>query len=58
MAGKTKIPADGAEAVLLSLKENGVDYLFANAGTDFPPIIEAYAKRSAAGIAAADYCAA
>lgn len=48
MAGKTKIPGDGAEAVLLSLKENGVDYLFANAGTDFPPIIEAYAKRSAA----------
>lgn len=37
-------PATGAEAVLLALKANGIDYLFANAGTDFPPIIEALAK--------------
>ena len=28
----------GAEAVLKALKRNGVDYVFANAGTDFPPI--------------------
>ncbi|MFV0245496.1 MAG: thiamine pyrophosphate-requiring protein [Qingshengfaniella sp.] len=34
-------PGTGAEAVLLGLKAAGVDYLFANAGTDFPPIIEA-----------------
>lgn len=34
-------PANGAESVLLGLKRAGVDYLFANAGTDFPPIIEA-----------------
>ncbi len=35
--------ATGAESVLLGLKRAGVDYLFANAGTDFPPIIEALA---------------
>lgn len=47
MARKTPPPRDGAEAILLGLKENGVEYLFANAGTDFPPIIEAFANRSA-----------
>jgi acetolactate synthase-1/2/3 large subunit len=36
-------PTTGAESVLLGLKRNGIDYLFANAGTDFPPIIEALA---------------
>lgn len=35
------MPATGAESLLLGLKTHGVDYLFANAGTDFPPIIEA-----------------
>lgn len=35
----------GADAVLSSLKANGVDYLFVNAGSDFAPIIESYAKR-------------
>ncbi|MGB7285946.1 MAG: thiamine pyrophosphate-binding protein, partial [Salaquimonas sp.] len=38
------VPANGAESVLLGLKFHGVDYLFANAGTDFPPIIEALCK--------------
>jgi acetolactate synthase-1/2/3 large subunit len=33
-----------AEAYLALLAERGVEYLFANAGTDFAPIIEAYAK--------------
>lgn len=33
----------GAESLLLGLKRAGIDYLFANAGTDFPPIIEAFA---------------
>ena len=37
----------GAEAVLIGLKAAGVDWLFANAGTDFPPIIEALAARGA-----------
>mgnify|MGYP002630746687 CR=1 FL=1 len=38
------VPSTGAQSVLLALKANGVDYLFANAGTDFPPIIEALAS--------------
>ena len=28
----------------MRLKVNGVDYLFGNAGTDFAPVIEAYAN--------------
>src|SRR3990170_737523 len=40
--GEATHPETGAEAVLLALKENGIDYLFANAGTDFPSIIEAF----------------
>jgi acetolactate synthase-1/2/3 large subunit len=36
-------PKTGAEALLLGLKASGIDYIFANAGTDFPPIIEAMA---------------
>ncbi|SDY56229.1 thiamine pyrophosphate-requiring protein [Citreimonas salinaria] len=39
----TRHPQNGAESVLLGLKRSGVDWLFANAGTDFPPIIEALA---------------
>ena len=35
------LPKTGAESLLLGMKAHGVDYLFANAGTDFPPIIEA-----------------
>lgn len=42
-------PETGAEAVLLALKANGIDYLFANAGTDFPSIIEAFAGLSPGG---------
>ncbi len=33
-----------AEAYLALLADRGVEYLFANAGTDFAPIVEAYAK--------------
>ena len=33
----------GADAILKSLKENGIDYLFVNAGSDFAPLIESYA---------------
>jgi len=40
-----------AEALLALLKARGVDYLFANAGTDFPSIIEAYARAPQAGLA-------
>src|SRR6516225_3758876 len=38
-----------AEAYLTLLAERGVEYLFANAGTDFPPIVEALAKAEASG---------
>jgi acetolactate synthase-1/2/3 large subunit len=38
-----------AEAYLEILADRGVDYLFANAGTDFAPIIEAYSKAETNG---------
>lgn len=47
-AGPT-ITAGGA--VLARLKALGVDYIFANSGTDFPPIIEGLAEATAKDIA-------
>lgn len=44
-----KITAGGA--LLARLKAVGVDYIFANSGTDFPPIIEGLAEAEARGIA-------
>jgi acetolactate synthase I/II/III large subunit len=41
-----------AEAYLALLAERGVEYLFANAGTDFAPIIEALAKAETSGVPA------
>ena len=41
---KFPVPSTAAEALLMRLKVNGVDYLFGNAGTDFAPVIEAYAN--------------
>jgi acetolactate synthase-1/2/3 large subunit len=38
------VESTGAEALLSALRFHGVSYLFANAGTDFPPIIEALSK--------------
>jgi acetolactate synthase-1/2/3 large subunit len=38
-----------ADAYLELLAARGVEYFFANAGTDFAPIIEAFAKRQATG---------
>jgi acetolactate synthase-1/2/3 large subunit len=37
-------------ALLARLKAVGVDYIFANSGTDFPPIIEGLAEAEAKGI--------
>lgn len=37
-------PAIAAEAFLRALADHGVDYLFANPGTDFPPIVEAFGR--------------
>src|SRR6185295_3635229 len=38
-----------ATAYLALLAERGVDYLFGNAGTDFAPVIEAYAEAEQKG---------
>ena len=42
-------PTIAAQALLMRLKAHGIDYLFANGGTDFAPIIEAYAAGAANG---------
>jgi acetolactate synthase-1/2/3 large subunit len=39
----------GADVFLQRLHELGIDTIFANAGTDFPPIVEALSKLSAIG---------
>src|SRR5882724_2340316 len=39
-----------AGAYLVLLANRGVDYLFGNAGTDFGPLIEAYAQAAQAGV--------
>jgi acetolactate synthase-1/2/3 large subunit len=38
-----------ADAYLQLLADRGIEYLFANAGTDFAPLIESYAKAQAHG---------
>lgn len=48
--GQVRIEAETvAEAYLTLLARRGIDYLFANAGTDFPSIIEAFAKAQSLG---------
>jgi acetolactate synthase-1/2/3 large subunit len=47
-AGTAVMTAGGA--LLARLKAVGVDYIFANSGTDFPPIIEGLAEAEAKGI--------
>jgi acetolactate synthase-1/2/3 large subunit len=44
MAGSASEAKTGAEALLLALGRIGVQWLFANAGTDFPPLIEGLAR--------------
>jgi acetolactate synthase-1/2/3 large subunit len=41
MASADTTPPIAAEAYLTRLAERGIDYIFANAGTDFAPIVEA-----------------
>src|SRR5260221_3176296 len=48
---KVKAARNVAAAYLALLADRGVDYLFGNAGTDFAPIIEAYAKAAQSGVA-------
>ena len=51
MARKQIDTASVAEAYLALLADRGIEYLFANAGTDFAPIVEAYAKAAHTGLA-------
>ena len=50
MNAETVTPQTGADALLMALSRLGVTYLFANAGTDFPPLIEGLAKLPASCI--------
>ncbi len=50
MPKKTLKNVTVSDAYLALLADRGVDYLFANAGTDFAPIIEALAKAQALGL--------
>jgi acetolactate synthase I/II/III large subunit len=52
MSRKQLPAASVAEAYLALLADRGVEYLFANAGTDFAPIVEAYAKAAHTGLKA------
>ena len=49
MPSKTLKNVTVADAYLAVLADRGVEYLFANAGTDFAPLIEALAKAQALG---------
>jgi acetolactate synthase-1/2/3 large subunit len=49
MARKELAVDSVAEAYLTLLAERGVEYLFANAGTDFAPLVEAFAKSGRTG---------
>ncbi|MCP1199518.1 thiamine pyrophosphate-requiring protein [Notoacmeibacter sp. MSK16QG-6] len=49
MSGKTKTTAGAA--IFQRLKALGVEYVFANSGTDFPPIIEGLVRAQRDGIA-------
>ena len=49
MAKKELAVDSVAEAYLTLLAERGVEVLFANAGTDFAPLVEAYAKAARVG---------
>jgi acetolactate synthase-1/2/3 large subunit len=49
MARKEMAGGSVAEAYLTLLAERGVEYLFANAGTDFAPLVEAFAKAARTG---------
>src|SRR6187200_2689973 len=48
---KNKETGTVAGAYLALLVDRGVDYLFGNAGTDFAPLIEAYAQAAQTGVA-------
>lgn len=47
----SEAPMTAGEIFLRRLAANGIDYLFANGGTDFGPVIEAFAHAQIAGFA-------
>ncbi|HVI86238.1 MAG TPA: thiamine pyrophosphate-binding protein, partial [bacterium] len=48
--GSRRVAVDtAAEALIEALRLNGIDLVFANLGTDHPPLIEAFAKFRALG---------
>ena len=52
MASKRTIATDStAEAYLALLHDRGIDYFFGNGGTDFAPLVEAFAKSASQGSA-------
>ncbi|MBM3487250.1 MAG: thiamine pyrophosphate-requiring protein [Alphaproteobacteria bacterium] len=50
MTTTTTPAATVADAYLALLADRGIDYFFANAGTDFAPIIEAFSKARLSGV--------
>src|SRR5438552_675828 len=45
----TELVATAADVLLASLRRHGFEYFFANPGTDFPPIVEGFARAKASG---------
>src|SRR3954449_6315638 len=45
----TELAATAADVLLASLRRHGFEYFFANPGTDFPPIVEGFARAKASG---------
>ncbi|MEO6626773.1 MAG: thiamine pyrophosphate-requiring protein [Burkholderiaceae bacterium] len=50
MTRKTVAVVSVAEALLALLKSRGIEQLYVNAGTDTPPVIEAYARAAESGL--------
>jgi acetolactate synthase-1/2/3 large subunit len=50
-SNRSEMKDNVAGAYLALLADRGVDYLFGNAGTDFAPLIEAYARAAQTGVA-------
>src|SRR2546423_1070373 len=44
-----EVAATAADVLLASLRRHGIEYFFANPGTDFPPIVEGFARAKAGG---------
>jgi acetolactate synthase I/II/III large subunit len=45
----TGLTATAADLLLVSLRRHGIDIFFANPGTDFPPIVEGFARAKEGG---------